>query len=430
MRNRVKEASAVFERHCFVRFDVVAVGTWNSDDEITEFERSLQDFERKVRPDTARLAIGFTSQYRIKPGRTHLGGTRGPMYTHLLIREWSHQINEPERLEVLLHELGHFLGAVHSPEPDSVMRPVLGDRQARAANFRVGFDPLNTLAMCLVSDALRGGRVKRFADMNLPTQLELHKLYGEITKAYPDDKTPAQYVSFLEQSRIEPLARGANLVVMGIGSAAEQNARLPKLLGDSLTEFYVRRAAQIAAPLPADVGPRAFLLALGIGLDRTASLREHRLVGPLCERIESEAQRKSRLEIMGVPTAFAKHELARHFFMAAALSAIIGPEPAERACLALQLGNSTRLGDFSPAIYQADLAGIVFAYGVLSGSLHLAELADTFTVAEHLPRREDQAGSISPADFAEQFGTVVDPRFRKLREELSAPLRKLAEGSG
>ena len=141
LRGRLAAASSVFERHCFVRFEVVAVDTWNSNDSITDFELSFADFEQQVRPAPARLAIGFTSQYRVMPGRTHLGGTRGPLHSHLLVREWSNRISESEKLEVLVHELGHFLGAVHSPERDSVMRPILGDKQARAVGFRIGFDP-------------------------------------------------------------------------------------------------------------------------------------------------------------------------------------------------------------------------------------------------------------------------------------------------
>ena len=77
-----------------------------------------------------------------------MAGTRGPLHSHILVREWSPQMSEPERLEFLVHELGHFLGASHSPEPDSVMRPVLGDQPGRSARaFRIRFDPVNTLVM-------------------------------------------------------------------------------------------------------------------------------------------------------------------------------------------------------------------------------------------------------------------------------------------
>jgi hypothetical protein len=63
-------------------------------------------------------------------------------------------------LELLVHELGHFFGAAHSPETNSVMRPLLADKQANSTRFRIGFDPLNALAMNLVTEEM--GRL-RFA---------------------------------------------------------------------------------------------------------------------------------------------------------------------------------------------------------------------------------------------------------------------------
>ena len=75
------------------------------------------------------------------------GCSLGPLHTHILIREWKPR-TEPERLEVLVHELGHFLGACHSPENDSVMRPLLGDGRANLrlphwlrSNQRAGDEP-------------------------------------------------------------------------------------------------------------------------------------------------------------------------------------------------------------------------------------------------------------------------------------------------
>ncbi|HVW36145.1 MAG TPA: M12 family metallo-peptidase, partial [Pirellulales bacterium] len=155
LRARLETASALFERCCRVKFVASEVAAWDSDDATTDFEQSLAEFEREVEPQPQRLAIGFTSQYPLVAGRVHLGGTRGPLHSHILLREWSQQISESERLEVLVHELGHFLGAVHSPESISVMRPNLGDRKARLREFRIAFDPLNALAMCLVGEALQ-----------------------------------------------------------------------------------------------------------------------------------------------------------------------------------------------------------------------------------------------------------------------------------
>ncbi|HEY4760283.1 MAG TPA: M12 family metallo-peptidase, partial [Thermoguttaceae bacterium] len=145
-RDRIDTASTIFEHHCGIRFEVKAVETWTSNNRITEFDESLREFETKVNPAPAKVAIGFTSQYAIPHGFTHLGGTRGPIHSHILIREWSQHVTRSERLEILIHELGHLYGASHSADPASVMRPRLGDRRSNSASFRIGFDPLNTLA--------------------------------------------------------------------------------------------------------------------------------------------------------------------------------------------------------------------------------------------------------------------------------------------
>jgi matrixin len=197
IRARFDEVSRVFEKSCFVRFRIVAIESWSSEDTITSLEESLGEFEREVDPAPARLAIGFTGQYKARQQYLHLGGTRGPLHTHLLIREWVNHNSEAERLEVLIHELGHFLGAVHSPESNSVMRRVLGDRQAREVKFRIGFDPLNTLAMCLLGQELRTRPLVRLADLRPATQMELRKLYTELARALPTDPTAERYLRLL-----------------------------------------------------------------------------------------------------------------------------------------------------------------------------------------------------------------------------------------
>jgi hypothetical protein len=89
-------------------------------------------------------------------------------------------------LELLVHELGHHLGAAHSPEVDAVMRPLLADRQSRAKKFIIRFDPLNTLAMNLVAEEVRDRGIRQFNDLTLPTKQKLRAIYAEIDKALPD----------------------------------------------------------------------------------------------------------------------------------------------------------------------------------------------------------------------------------------------------
>ena len=110
LRKRIDEASDIFEHHCRVRFEVVSVGIWQSNPAIHSFDDALTDFAQKVRPGAARVAVGFTSRYDWQQDESHLGGTHGSLDSHVLIREGV-RVSEPERLEVLVHELGHFLGA-------------------------------------------------------------------------------------------------------------------------------------------------------------------------------------------------------------------------------------------------------------------------------------------------------------------------------
>src|SRR5262249_31961693 len=144
--------------------------------------------------------IGFTSQFQITKGRTHLGGTRGPLAHHILLREWSQYVTEPERLELLVHEVGHFLGAVHSPEQDSVMRVILGDKQARAKRFVIHYGRRTTLAINLIADEWRQHPLRSIWDVSADTKDRLRVVYEAINQALPDDPAAAQYIHILQQT--------------------------------------------------------------------------------------------------------------------------------------------------------------------------------------------------------------------------------------
>ncbi|HEY2881699.1 MAG TPA: hypothetical protein VGJ15_04685, partial [Pirellulales bacterium] len=209
LKDRVAAVSAILDHYCGMLLKVVATGTWQSDNQIHDFEEAVNEFGQKVDPGDARIAIGFTSQYQIVKGRTHLGGTRGPLAHHILLREWSQFVSEPERMELLLHEVGHFLGAVHSPEPDSVMRVILGDKQARTRKFQVHFDPLNTLALNLVAEQWRQHPLASFADLSPITRERLRSVYFAIDQALPDDPAAKQYMYLLDHSRMPHVSIGS-----------------------------------------------------------------------------------------------------------------------------------------------------------------------------------------------------------------------------
>ena len=188
LRDRLKQASAVFERCCRVRFEVVAVDTWRANDANLDLAQALSDFESRVPPAPARLAIGFSSNAKLPAGPMPSAATPAPLHSHILVREGADRAGQVELLRILLHELGHFLGAVHHAEEDSVMHPALRNPRANARDFRLGFDPLNTLAMNLLADELRNRPVVRLADVRPDAKTRLRGIYKVQAEMLPNDR--------------------------------------------------------------------------------------------------------------------------------------------------------------------------------------------------------------------------------------------------
>ena len=407
-RERLAKASEIIERHCRIRFQVVAVGAWTSNDDARELRQLIEEFEQKVNPAPARLAIGFTAQYQALREEKHMGGTRGPFRAHILIREWGRQIAEPERLEMLVHELGHFLGAVHSPEHRSVMRPDISDRQSRARAFRIGFDAPNTLVLFLVGEELRSPThpLIHLCQLSPATKDHLRAVYASLAAALPGDPAAPKYLAMLGQSLGlvgEPLERrqaviaGARTVVRAVTEAAQKNRQLPKedstvaddpsrLDGDELTEHYVRQAAAAARRLPREVAGAAFLLGLGVALGDSPLLPDApAVVSNLWQQIESASERAARLAVLGAPTMHARRDLLRHFAVSAVLVVFVGPRGAEGAGILKELADARTGSGFSFADLSADLAGVVFAVAVGKGKIPLSRLEDSFSVRDFLP---------------------------------------------
>ncbi len=194
IRQRIADASQCLAAHGGAALEVVSVETWDSDDRQTDFEQSLREFEREVSPLPAQVAIGFSSQYVIVRGQTHMGGTRGPLHSHILIKEQARNVRETERLELLVHELGHFFGATHSGEATSVMRPVVGQGHLRVKGAEIQFDPPNVLLVALVGQEIRHRGVRRLSQLSTPTRLRMAEIYNALAPVLPDDSVSGRYL--------------------------------------------------------------------------------------------------------------------------------------------------------------------------------------------------------------------------------------------
>lgn len=487
IRNRLKAASDILGRYCHARIEVVAVGTWESDNNITDFHALLRDFEQKVRAEPNCVAIGFTSQLLAASGCAELGGTRGALHSHILIREWFGR-TEPERLEVLLHELGHHLGAAHSADANSVMRSKLGDGKSVSKRFRIGFDPLNTLTMSMYAEAARDRNVKSLRDLESVTRVRLRDIYSEIAQSIPTDPVAAAYIARFSDPppppapiasaktptepprdappvkstttpnpnpsttpsptpspnpnpnpnpnpiKLTPRHAAIQQVLAAIIEAAEEArqsaASEPSLSGDALAELYFRRAAARAATLPREHAVPAFLLGIAIGLDTSDMLRSNDWTRQLWQTIEPDTQREHRLAVLGKPTIQTRHDLLQHFVVSCALTVLAGPQVSEAAGILKEMNDANGGSGFSFADLTADLAGITFATQLEAQPNRLPSLADSFKIDHHMPSIRGAREGLSREQLQTAYGSPSDPRFLAERSAIVERIQLLPGMSG
>ena len=194
LTKRLNDASSIISRYTDVKFVVQSYTTWDSDDRLQDFGKTMDELTKEVKPEPAQIVVAFSSQYRFQPGRNNLGGTRGPMFPYILIRENARSVLEPERLEVLVHELGHFLGAAHSGQSTSVMRPVVGDGQARSRRFQIQFDPHNAQILRIVGGSMRDSRARGFHQLPKQVLKRLRPHYAALADELPKDPAAPRFL--------------------------------------------------------------------------------------------------------------------------------------------------------------------------------------------------------------------------------------------
>ncbi len=433
LRQRLDAASKVLRHHTGMQLQVVAVDTWESDDATHDFGELLAEFEARVDPGSARLAIGFLSQPVEFQVGDHIPGIRSALARHLLVPDVQDSRHPDLSLEQLLHDLGHFLGASHSPEIDSVMgtaRTAPGQPVLRRLR---GYDAVNTLVMALVAEELRTRGIANLVDLSPAVKQRVGEAYSVLSAASPRDAFATRGAPLELVGRAPPAPRAASAkdtadadvevqeVVAAVVEAAERNydlagrpansgAPAPRQ-GDALFTHYVQAAAAAAGQLPLATRQRAFLVGLGVALDRSELLRANYLFRKTYRRIEDDAHRARRIEVLGDPTIWSRPDLAQHFAVSALLTALQGPSLAESAGVFKELLDSQGGSGFSFVDLLADLAGVAFAERVLAGHLGLDQLASGFTVEKYMPDDRDLRERLTWQQFAELYGSTNDPRF-------------------
>lgn len=239
----------------------------------------------------------------------------------------------------------------------------------------------------------------------------------------------------------KPVAEGARAVVQAIVRAARRNAARPRrgdprarppyrLAGDALTTLYFREAATAARRLPAKHAATAYLVALGVGLDDSSVLRKNPVTSKLCHTIESDKERKARLAVLGSPTLHNRRDWAQHFVVSCALTEIVGATLAEQIGVLKEEYDMLPGGSgFSFADLAADLAGIDFALRLKHSEISLKAIQEQFQVMDFVPPLKDLREGLTLKQFARNYGSTPDKRFRAavgtLRKRIEAlPGRK------
>jgi VanZ family protein/O-antigen ligase len=201
LRAVLEKASEVTTRQCGVAFEAVDFQRWQSDPSVAGFDQAWRELVAAVPAQPGRIVIGFTARPRTVSPCLSFPTTAAPLASHLLIYEDPASPSEHERLESLLHVLGHYLGAAHSPESGSVMRPELRLLPSDTHTL-VRFDPINALAMALVGEDLATMAPRTVGQISPSARERLHSIYATLAEALPADPLADRLLELLETAPV------------------------------------------------------------------------------------------------------------------------------------------------------------------------------------------------------------------------------------
>jgi tetratricopeptide (TPR) repeat protein len=158
---RLAYASKIFESECRVRFRVAAYWSWKPREETGEMGQLIEDLKGQFPLKDTDVVIGLAQVGPVgdpeKFRDLHTIGIAHPFSGYFLLRYPEVSLFKVQEETVLIHELGHLFGAVHTDRPDTVMSPLV-ERQiptvfdpdnreilglTRAIDFRRGMEALD-----------------------------------------------------------------------------------------------------------------------------------------------------------------------------------------------------------------------------------------------------------------------------------------------
>lgn len=135
---------------------------------------------------------------------------------------------------------------------------------------------------------------------------------------------------------------------------------------------------------PEEVRQKAFLIAMGLSFENSDLVRA--LMGKELQALESDDERKTRLEVLKDATYGKKARLGKdmpfdktqHFFFSGLLTATKGSAEAEKMGVLKEQADLVRGTGFGMGDLAANTGGILFAENLLAGKITLKELAAPF----------------------------------------------------